>query len=98
MPHVNVRVNFACAVFDTVRSAPWQSFTVALDESDVCKSTVVSVAVFTWLVHVPAGSENVNEYVNVFGTSVYETVPSEPASVSVTLVLPSTIVVGPPNA
>ena len=58
-PQVNVRVNVACAVFVTVRSAAapvTQTSTERLSEPVVPVVSVVKVAVFGWLVQVPAGS------------------------------------------
>src|SRR5712692_8387067 len=59
----------------------------------------VKVPVLLWVVHVPAGSPlNVCEYVNALGLgSRDEAVPSVPPTVSMTVTLPSTIVVGSPN-
>src|SRR6266849_6962915 len=99
MPHLKVRVKVVAAVLLTFRSLPTQTVTVWLAEPVVPMELVVKVAVLLWVVHVPAGSWNEREYVNVFGLgSVYETVPRLPPSVSVTTTLPSTIVVGVLNA
>src|SRR5262249_25024875 len=99
MPQWNVRVNDGVASLLTVRSAPWQSLTVWLAEPVVPVVLVVKVAVLLCVVQVPAGSVNVFEYLNSVGLeSVWVTVPSGPPRLSVTLTLPSTMVVGLPNA
>ena len=89
-----LEVNVGVAVLLTVRSAPTQTFTVWLElPVTVWLSVAVNVAVFGWVVQVPAGSVNVFEYVNVVGLgSVEFTVPREPPNVSVTVMLPSTTV------
>jgi hypothetical protein len=54
MPQVKVRVNDVKAVLLTVRSAPTQTVTLALEEPVAWVSLVVKVAVFGNVVQVPA--------------------------------------------
>ena len=80
-------------------SAPAHTVAVLLSEPVVPVVLVVKVAVLGWLVQVPAWSPLKCWWsVNVVGLeSVDETVPSVPPRVSVTVTLPSTVVVGAPK-